>query len=123
MKFLLDTNFLLIPGQFRVDVFAELHKFGRPELFILDLVLKELDKIADGRGQDAGSARLGLALLKKNRVKMLKTHGRNTDSEIERIASEGNYAVCTQDKDLINKLRKEHIQVASLRQKKYLELS
>jgi rRNA-processing protein FCF1 len=30
MRFLLDANFLLIPGRFRVDIFRELEQFGKP---------------------------------------------------------------------------------------------
>jgi rRNA-processing protein FCF1 len=48
MKFLLDANFLMIPGKFRVDVFKELEKFGKPDLYTLDLVVKELSKQSSG---------------------------------------------------------------------------
>lgn len=122
MKILLDTNFLLIPGKFKVDVFSELEKFGRPELYTLDIVVKELEKISNGKGKDAGNARVALSLLKKNKVKVLKTKNKNTDSEIERIASEDDYIVCTQDKKLIKKLKAEGVKIIFLRQKKKLEM-
>ena len=44
MKFLLDTNFLMIPGKFKVDVFSELEKFGKPELYTVSAVVRELEK-------------------------------------------------------------------------------
>jgi len=44
MKLILDANFLIIPGKFKVDVFKELRMFGNPEPFTLDLVVKELVK-------------------------------------------------------------------------------
>lgn len=112
MKFLLDTNFLLIPLKFKVDVFSELEEFGKPELYILDLVLKELEKIKTGP--------FALEFIKKKKVKILKSSGKNTDNEIERIASEKNLVVCTQDRKLIKKLKISGIKVVYLRQKKYL---
>jgi rRNA-processing protein FCF1 len=134
MKVLLDANFLMIPGKFRVDVFAELQKFGNPEICTLDLVIKELEKLSRGKGENAGNARLALGMVKEKGVRILKTakgartraRGRGTittDSEIERIAAEGDYTVCTQDKALIERLKKEGVQVIHLRQKRYLEFS
>jgi len=121
MKIILDTNFLLIPGKFKVDVFSELERFGKPELFTLDLVLSELKKLSKGRSKDAGNAKLGLELVKKNKVKTIKSSGKNTDSEIERLSAEEDYIVCTQDRELIEKLKREGVQIIHLRQKRYLE--
>ena len=120
MKILLDTNFLLIPGKYKVDVFRELQNFGKPEFHTLSLVVSELEKLSKGKGKDAGNAKLGLQLLKKNRVKIIPASG-NTDSEIERIAAEEDYIVCTQDKELIERLRREGVQIINLRQKRTLE--
>ena len=122
MKILLDTNFLMIPGKFKVDVFSELHKFGRTEIFTLSLVVEELEHISKGKGKDAGNAKLALGLIKKKGIKILKAGG-ETDSEIERIAAEEDFIVCTQDKELIKKLKMENVQIIHLRQKKYLEYS
>ena len=120
MKFLLDTNFLLIPGKFRTDIFRELQGFGKPELFTLDLVVAELKKLASSRGRDAGHARLALDLIKKKGVRVLEARGTNTDQELERLASEQDLAVCTQDRALQRRLRKEDIVVVFLRQNRFL---
>ncbi len=114
MKFLLDANFLTIPGQFKVDVFRELEEFGKPELYTLNLVVKELEKLKSRH------ARLALGLVKKEGVKILFSKTSNTDREIVRIASKGGFVVCTQDKKLIEKLKKKGISVVSLRQKRLL---
>ena len=121
MKFLLDTNFLLAVGQFRVDVFSELQKFGKPELYTLDLIVEELKKISGKGGKDSKHARLALLLVEKKDIRILRTENRNTDMEIERVASESGLAVCTQDKDLISKLRAKKLDVIIIRQKKYLK--
>lgn len=115
MKFLLDTNFLTIPGQFKVDVFSELFRLGKVELYTLNLVVKELETIKSKH------SKLGLELIKKNNVQVLHAEG-NTDKEIIRAAKENNFVVCTQDKELISLLKKNNIKVVYLRQKKYLEM-
>ena len=120
MRFLLDANFFLIPGKFKVDVFSEVAEFGKPELFTLDLVVRELERLAKGKGRDASHARLGLELLKENDVAILDSKGRNTDSEIVRFAREQDYVVCTQDRGIKKKLKDESLPVITLRQEKYL---
>ena len=120
MKFLLDTNFLLIPGKLKVDVFSELQRFGKPELFTLDLVVRELRELSSGPGRDSSHARLALDLLGRKHVKILESAGDGTDPEIERIASEDGFAVCTQDRELQKKLKKRKIPVIFLRQNRVL---
>jgi rRNA-processing protein FCF1 len=120
MRFLLDTNFLLIPGKFRVDVFSELQGFGKPELFTLDLVVAELERLASSRGRDSKHARLALELIRKKGIHVLEARGTDTDQELERLASEQDLAVCTQDRALQRRLRNEGILVIFLRQNSFL---
>jgi rRNA-processing protein FCF1 len=120
MKFLLDTNFLLAPGKHKVDVFRELERFGKPELYTIDLVVKELEKLSRGKGKDGSHARLALELLEKKKIRVLDTGGTSADLEIERIASEEGFAVCTQDRELRERLSREDVIVIFLRQKRIL---
>jgi len=71
MKFLLDTNFLMIPGKFRVDIFKEMEKFGKPEFFTLDLVVKELGKLSKGKGRNAFCAKLGISFIQEKDIGFL----------------------------------------------------
>jgi rRNA-processing protein FCF1 len=121
MKFLLDTNFLLIPAEFGVDIFSELGRFGKPELFTLDLVLDELRKLASGQGKASRSARLALELVGRKGVKVMESNGSNADSEIERIAGEQEIVVCTQDRELQERLCRKGVMVVIMRQRGYLE--
>lgn len=120
MKVLIDTNFFLIPGKFGVDFIKELERFGKPELYTLDIVMKELDMLAKGRGKDSRNAKLGIELIQKKSIGILETSGKGVDEELERIAAEGGYAVCTQDRELRERLRREDIEVIFLRQGKVL---
>ena len=61
-----------------------------------------------------------LLLLKKNKVKILKTKSnKRVDDLIIETAKKG-YAVATQDKALKQRLKRQNIKVITLRQKKYL---
>jgi rRNA-processing protein FCF1 len=121
MKFLLDTNFLMVPGQFRADIYSQLRLNGRAELYAVDLSVQELEKIAGGRGRNGANARLALKLMKKEGVKIVKS-GKITDADeaIRRIARREGMVVCTADKRLKFELERRDIRVVSLRQKKYL---
>ncbi len=121
MKFLLDANFLMIPGKFRVDVFRELEKFGKPELYTTELVVKELSKLSKGGGKDAFFAKLGLSFVQDKDVGILEAQEKKADSELLRLSKQG-FVVCTQDKALTGKIMKAKGKVVFLRQGKYLEM-
>lgn len=113
MKFLLDTNFLIIPAQFKLDVFELLEEFGKPEFFTLNLCLEELKKTP--------WEKLTKEIIKKKGIRIEDTReGSSADFELGRIAREKKMVVCTQDRLLINRLRLEKIPVITLRQRKYL---
>jgi rRNA-processing protein FCF1 len=104
-----------------VDVFQELEKFGRPELYTSDLVVRELVKLSKGKGKSAFYAKLGLFLVQEKDIGILESQEAKTDAELLRLAGEG-YTICTQDKALISRIRKKGFRVAFLRQGKYLEM-
>jgi rRNA-processing protein FCF1 len=122
MRALLDTNFLMIPGEFRVDIFSELLSLGYIDVFTLDLVVKELEKFSTKGGKVSRAARLALELIRNCDVTVLKTKGDVTqvDSEIFRLAREKGYVICTQDRDLIKKINEAGMRFVTLRQGKYL---
>lgn len=122
MKILLDTNFTLIPAQFKVDIFSEL---ANNQLYILDKTLEELKNIVKKQSlKHKKAAKLALTLIKKNKVKILKTKSKlKTDDLILETAKKIKAAVATQDKLLKQKLKKNKVKIITLRQKKYLILS
>lgn len=122
MKFLLDANFLMAVGQFRIDIFHELMLFGKPEFCTLDAVVRELEKLAEGKGKDKKAARLALDLIGRKGIEVLKTGGEDADTEIERVAAEGDYTVCTTDKALTERLKREEVLVIGIKQKRLLEV-
>ncbi|RLJ09971.1 MAG: hypothetical protein DRP15_01680 [Candidatus Aenigmatarchaeota archaeon] len=116
MKFLLDTNILMSIESVNIDLGSELSKFGKPELYTLDVVKKELIKKSNIQ------AKIALEFIKRFKVKVIKSSGQDADSEIVRTASEKGFVVCTQDKALIKRLVRKGVKVVYIRQKRFLEM-
>jgi len=98
---ILDTNFLLIPGQFKVDIFNELERIiaAQYELFIYEATLGELKKIASTQSRDSTNAKLALKLIKQKNLKSLQNSS-NEKAYIDRIILDNlaeNQIICTQD--------------------------
>ena len=132
-KILLDTNFLIIPFSFKVDIFTELKRIiGHPELYILEDNVHELEKIIKfQKGKDKEYAKMALFYLKKAPITIIKTVKHlneypklskicSVDDKIVYVAEKGHYLVATQDKLLKEKLKNKDIEIITLRQKKYL---
>jgi len=124
-KILLDTNFLLIPFQFNVDIFSEIDRIMLEHyaLFVLDKTVDELKKIIAGREQkqiNKRAAKLALQLIKAKDVKILQT---DLDLPVDDIiAGLKGYIVSTQDMDLKRRLKANDVKVITLRAKKKLIL-
>lgn len=116
-RVVLDTNALMIPVQFGVDIFSELHRLGYDEIWIPKPVIDELRNIKKGKERIA--ARVALSLAK--RCEIVSSEG-NADDAILRIASDAHASVLTLDTELRKVLRKANIPVIYLRQKSFLSL-
>ena len=119
-KILLDTNFLLIPAKFKVDIFSEIDRlcnFGY-KLFIVDKTIGELNNIVDKqKGKEKAAAKLALLLIKNKKVEIIKTEEGKVDDIILGL---NGYIVATQDKELKRRLKKKDLETITLRQKRYL---
>jgi rRNA-processing protein FCF1 len=123
LKIFLDTNFLMIPGSFGVDVFSEIDRIvdENYELIVLKPVLKELKKISEGRDKHSRAARIGLELVKNKKLKVLDTEEKSGDKAILKLIDE-NSCVATVDKELKRKIREKKIRVIYLKGEKHLEI-
>jgi uncharacterized protein len=120
MDFLLDTSFLVAAIESKMDLMDELRKFGRPKLFVLDLVISELSMLAKGRGKDGIGARLGLDFLRRECAEVIKAGSGNTDMKIIEYSMDRDMMVCTIDKGLKDRLLSGGMSVITIRQGKYL---
>jgi uncharacterized protein len=124
-KVILDTNFLLIPGLFKIDIFEEIKKVmnDKYDLFIIDGTIGELNKIIDNKNKskDKLNAKIGLELIDLKKIKKIRSEERYVDDAIVNIADK-NTVVATSDRELKRRLRKNKIGLISLRKKQYLIL-
>ncbi len=123
MKILLDTSFIISAVRGRIDILAELRKFGRPSLHVLDLVVKELESFSSGRSKKAADSRLSLSFILENGVHVIRTRGGHTDRKIVTYAANRGMAVCTVDRQLKETLLRRGAKVITIRQGKYLVLA
>lgn len=123
-KIILDTNFLMIPFKFKVDIFSEIDRVCRFNygLYIFEQSIAELRKIIEMQaGKDKRAAQIALKLIKLKNIGLIKSDGDDVDSLILEQASD-DIIVATQDINLRNELLKNGVPVILLRQKKYLKL-
>ncbi|NYT01501.1 MAG: DNA-binding protein [Methanosarcinales archaeon] len=121
MKVLLDTNALMMPEQFGVDIFSELERWGYVEHLVPEAVIRELTWLSEnaGSGRDKRAARVGLGLAEGCQ----KVEGQgHADDVLEELALKTGAAVLTSDKALKKRLFSRGITVIYLRQSRYLEL-
>jgi len=117
MNAIMDTNALMIPGQFGVDVFSELEKLGYHRFIVPKQAVCEL-KMLCKKGGNKVAASLALSLL--DRCEVIDAEG-ETDDAIIQIAEDMNAAVVTSDAELRKRLKDKGITTIYLRQKKRLE--
>ena len=118
MMVILDTNGLMVPAEFGVDIFSELEALDFDEWIVPSGVVRELESIASrGRGKGKGAARVALSLL--DRCRIVVTEG-NVDDSILKLAIEMRVAVFTNDSELMKRLRDNGARVVYLRQRSYL---
>ncbi|HII29573.1 hypothetical protein AUJ69_03600 [Candidatus Woesearchaeota archaeon CG1_02_47_18] len=132
MRVLLDTNFLMIPSEFGIDIFSELERIitGKAEPCVLEGSIGELKRLASGIGKKSRAAALALKLVEKKGLRILRTaklfkaeayHPTSTvDDMILALAERGNLVVATQDKELKRRLKALDVPIVVMRQKSYL---
>ena len=118
---LLDTNALMMPSQFRIDLFEELRDLlGSYEPVVLVEVVEELRRLSGGHGKDAAAARLGLEMSRKCTIVESGSEEGTVDGRISGYAGQHGGMVLTNDRALRNQLLKERIPVISLKNQKKL---
>ena len=137
---IVDTNALLIPGEFGVDIFDELERLGYEHIIVPDAVLSELGMLRrrpNLKGKEKRAAKIGYSLVLKyvqeehdgcmvtiNKEEEEEESGgreRDVDELIIKMALKLKAAVLTSDEPLRRKLSKAGIATVYLRGKSRLE--
>lgn len=131
-KIYIDTNFLLIPAQFKVDIFEELKRilYFPYELHVLNESIIELKQIKNKPGKAALQAKLTLALLEhKIKQKSLNITAFSKELGVDDILVElaeknaKDTLFATQDLELKRRIWEKGAKVIVLKNKKYLEIT
>ena len=117
MQVVLDTNFLILPYQFKIDIFRELEEIlPKQELIISNSILNELKKISESNKKSKTAARFALKLIEGKEIKIVESK-EEADEWIFSYAKENKAIVCTNDLDLKGKLKRNGIRVIGLKGK------
>jgi len=123
VKVLLDTNALMIPVQFRIDIFDELRSLlGRYEPLVLQEIVHELEGLARGSGNDAAAARAGLMFAGRCTVVETRSSASSVDDRVAAYAAAEGCMVVTNDRRLRDTLLAAGVPVITLRNQKSLQI-
>jgi rRNA-processing protein FCF1 len=119
-RVVLDTNFIMVPFQFGVDIASELDRtLGfKYELCTTDSVMRELMLLSREKGRDGRAAKASFELAKN--LTIIPAEG-SADDALLALASKDTI-ICTNDKVLKEKIKRKGAPLIYLRQKKYLQL-
>ncbi len=133
---IVDTNALLIPREFGVDIFHELERLGYSHIIVPKAVLNELERLMQKqglKGKEKLAAKIGYSLVLKYasggsgrcNVAIMggKDETRDTDRLIAELAAKLDAAVFTIDDALKQELTHAGIQTVYLRGRNRLEVS
>ena len=123
-RIILDTNFLMIPGQFKVDIFAEIERIMdfKYELCLYKGTITELKKLAEtAKLVDRVAAKLALVMIKQKGLKTLPSSSNKLVDDVIVEKAEDNTIVATVDSGLKKRLKQQNIKTIVLRQRKYLQ--
>jgi rRNA-processing protein FCF1 len=111
----------MLPAQMGVDIFGELERLIEEphELATSKGVLDELARIAMGMSADAPCAKVALKIVDGKRVTIAEST-EQVDEWLVREAEKGGAIVCTNDAELIKRLRRKRVRVVRVRGKSHL---
>jgi rRNA-processing protein FCF1 len=119
-KVIIDTNGLMIPGQFGIDIFMELKRLGFDSYVVPRASVRELEKISiQGRGRDRTAAKIALSLL--DRCAIVEKEG-FADDVIMELAAGTKDTVLTSDVELKKRLCSKGVSIVQLRERTHLSL-
>jgi rRNA-processing protein FCF1 len=123
---LFDTNFLLIPSRFGVDIFEESERALnlKPDFVVIKGVLDEIQLLKE-EAQPSFRKQLELAEKLAERCTIIDYEWREdeeVDDTIVRVSMSNGYIVGTTDAELRKRLHDQGVKVLFLRQKSFIML-
>lgn len=123
MNVVLDTNALMMPAQFNVDLFEGLRELmGSFTALVPAEVVYELRGLSAGNSKKSVAAKFGLTLVEHCRILPEMEDDIPVDDKVVKAAREFNAVVVTNDRILKEKLLELRVPVVVLRSRSRLEL-
>jgi rRNA-processing protein FCF1 len=130
----LDTNFLLIPGEYKIDIFRQskdILNTNDIDFIVFDKTIYELQSLAQKKSKYSSSAKVGLSLINDKNISIMPSkddkYVDNMFLDIESYfpKAEREIIVATQDKELKQRLmnqesRSKKIRIIFMQSKKKL---
>lgn len=118
----LDTNALMMPYQYGINIEKELTRLlGICRIIVPRTVVEEIEKLSEQEGKTGRAAKLGLSIIKKRGFRLVETENVGDDGVLE-TAIKMDAAILTNDKELKNKARELSLPVIYLRGGTRLEM-
>lgn len=113
-KVILDTNFLLVPYQYCLDIFTEIDfLIGSSEFVISKGILNELKEISKRKAKAGMAARFALKMIDKNKHRFtILSSVEAADRWIVEYAKKYSIPVATNDKEILRNLK--HIKIKAI---------
>ncbi|NYZ78748.1 hypothetical protein H0N99_01225 [Candidatus Micrarchaeota archaeon] len=120
LEAVLDTNFLMLAHQFKIDILGGLRELlGEYKAVTCSGVIGELERVHSGKGKDSAAAGYALKLLKRGVE--VKRSSEGVDDWILKYCAKNGAVACTVDRELIGRLKKEGVKAVILRGKARLQ--
>ena len=120
-RIILDTNFLLAPGELGINIPAELGRICdfQFQVCVLKGTVDELKKLSEGHSKESINAKIGYKIAKS--LDVIKSDGHVDDALVDE-AKKDDSIIATQDQDLKRRLKKQKSPHIIIRGKRTLEL-
>ncbi|MEK6981765.1 MAG: PIN domain-containing protein [Candidatus Micrarchaeota archaeon] len=114
----LDTNFLLIPQQFKIDIFSELnYLLEEYKMVVSSATVRELENISKKMSKAGRAAKFARKLLESHpEIEVIPTT-LNADDFIVAYAKENRVVVCTNDIALKKRMNRIRVKLITLKSK------
>ncbi len=119
---ILDTSVLISIFEKKIDIRDEISaEIGKAELLVPRSVLRELGKLYSlSKGSKRRLAKAAIDYIDSIGFKIIESEDEeNVDKDLIMLAKKFDAAVATLDKELINKLRKEGIEIITWKNKRF----
>lgn len=119
---ILDTNALMMPYQFGINIEKELTRLlGICRIIVPRTVIEEMQKLVEQDGETSRAAALGLSIIKKRGFRLMESEFKGDEGVIE-TAIKLDAAIVTNDRELKKKAKELRLSIIYLRGENRLEL-